>query len=343
MKRYNFLFGLNFLAIVLIFIDHFVFKRNIYTNETFPYTFFRDGMNGIFILFATTGFWVTKKILWLKETNQYNPIKYGLLELLKRYPVFFVYLSFVWYSGWFDNVKPESIQSALFLTFNYTGSPHSDVIMHFWAFCAKENVIFLMFIPILSFFNRKISMIILLLIGCISFGVRADWFYSGNGQFDWYKYMQTHILLYCFTFSAALAMLEENQVIKKLFTKFKLGWFAILLMVIIGPYLESVMGVPYAWLYKSLVASIGFSLICAHCMYLPEGKLSRFLGNKIFMYAGGMYLSIYLWQQPYTFFFYNAQTPLNKIPLYVAYSLGLGIAAYVLVEFPLKKIVKKFS
>lgn len=56
MKRYNFLFGLNFLAIVLIFIDHFVFKRNIYTNETFPYTFFRDGMNGIFILFATTGF-----------------------------------------------------------------------------------------------------------------------------------------------------------------------------------------------------------------------------------------------------------------------------------------------
>ena len=195
MKRYNFLFGLNFLAIVLVFIDHFVFKKNIYTHETFPYTFFRDGMNGIFILFATTGFWVTKKILWLKETNQYNPIKYGALELLKRYPIFIVYLSFVWYSGWFDDVTLESIQSALFLTFNYTGSPHSNVIMHFWAFCAKENVIFLVFIPILSILNRKISLIILLLIGCISFGLRADWFYSGDGRFDWYEYMKTHILL----------------------------------------------------------------------------------------------------------------------------------------------------
>jgi hypothetical protein len=295
-------------------------------------------------LFTTTGFSITKKILWLKETNQYNPLKFGALELLKRYPVFFLYLTFVWYSGWFEDVSAPSIQSALFLTFNYTGSPHSDVIMHFWAFCAKENVIFLLFIPVLSFFSRKVSLALLLLIGLVSFGIRADWFYSNDvTRFNWYKYMQTHILLCCFTFSAAFALLEDNSTIRNLFVKYKLGWFAIIFMILIRPYLESIMGVPYGWLYKSLVTSIGFSMICAHCMYLPEGKLSRFLGNNFFKYVGAMYLSIYLWQQPYTFFFYNAETPLSKIPLFVIYSFGLGVLAYFLVEFPLKKIVKKLS
>lgn len=344
MKRYDFLLGLNFLAIFLIIIDHFVFKKQLYTHQTFPYTFFRDGMNGIFLLFVTTGFWVTKEVFYLKDNKAFNPFKYSLVRFLKRFPIFAAYISYVWFSGLFDNVTKESVLSAYTTTFNYLGGPHSDVLMHFWAFSAKENVVFLLFIPIFAFCNKKFSLLLMLLLGILSIYIRADWFYSGDvAKFDWWKYIETHILLYCFTIPAIVALLEDNMFIKNLFLKFKLVWFAFILLIIIGPYLESKFVIPYAWVYKSIVATIGFSLICGHCMYKPDGLLSRFLSNRIFVIGGSMYVSVYLWQQPYTFYFFDVSSPLSIIPQYVGIGLAMGIGAYLILELPIRKLIKKFS
>lgn len=91
MKRYNFIFGLKAIAVFLIIIDHFVFKKGIYTTDTFPITFFRDGMNGIFIFFITSSFFVTSKLMTMQNVGNLSYWKFNISRVLKTVVLLYIY------------------------------------------------------------------------------------------------------------------------------------------------------------------------------------------------------------------------------------------------------------
>lgn len=344
MKKYNFIFGLKAIAVLLIIIDHFVFRKHIYTYQTFPFTFFRDGMNGIFIFFVTSAFLVTKKIDYIKSNNiDYKYWKFNISRLIKILLPLYTYAFIIAATRMFPGFDKNSFDSILTFTFNYMGHPHDNVVMHFWAFCAEEMTLFLLIIPIMYFLNRSMSLITFFLIALASIGVRYYSFYyqTDINSFDWYKYMETHLHLFGFCFGAIVALTEGHKVYKLLFNKLKFHWFAALLLIIISPYLEANAEVSYQWLNKPIVSTFGFAVICAYCLNNMTSLLTKALSNKFFIMVGAIYYSLYIWQQPFTFSWYNAGSGVDVIIYATLLSFATGTAAYFVLEVPLRFIRKK--
>ena len=344
-KGSHFVIGLRAVAIILILIDHFVFKKNIYTSQTFPYTFFRDGMNGIFFIFVTESYAATRALLNAsRKYPNFSILKFYIKRYIWVLPTLYIYLLVIYYSGFFeDSYSFDSLIAGLGLSLNYAGKPYPDVIMHYWAFCAKETFIIL-FIPLIFLIGKNVSRIVLILIAVASIAVRMNIFYEANNPhyFDWWKYMETHLLLYMFAFGSLVALTQEMR-FDFLFKKLKIHWLALLFLVIIGPYLESTLGTVYSWLYKSIAGSFCFAILVKYFSVNPQTIMPRLLSSRPLFYIGSIYYSFYVWQQLFTFGTLTPDFGTKEVVVYTLYSLGLGIGAYWLIERPLKRLGQKLK
>lgn len=341
----KFILGLRAFAIILIIIDHFVFKSGIYTSQTFPYTFLRDGMNGIFLIFVIESYAFTRGILKAKEQQSVSIFKFWLKRVIQYIPCLYLFLFFIHYSSYFPGyVSFESFLSGITLTFNYLGKPHNDIVMHLWAICGEQAFAFV-FSPLIILLNRKRALKIFILIALISVFVRGYVFYSSpdTSVFNWWKYMENHLILFGSCFGVIVALTKDIE-INFVFKKLKLHWIAISFLIILGPYCESIYGVPFAWLYKPITSTLSFAIVLKYISVYEESFLTRTFSIKPLVWVGTIYFSLYLWQQPFTFsMFHPNKHGVVDITLFVIYSFAAGLAAYFMFELPLKKISEKIK
>lgn len=223
------------------------------------------------------------------------------------------------------------------------GHPHPDVVMHFWAFCDEELAVFLIIIPIMFVFKRKTALNLFVLIALASIAIRFYTFYylTDTSRFEWYTYMQTHLNLFGFCFGSIVALSEGHKLYDLFFSKLKIHWIAILMLLLIGPYFESTLGITYMWIYKPILSTFCFAIIVAYGLYNKDSFLDKIFGSRLLVYLGGMYYSLYIWQQPYTFsWFYVKDSGLDRLIIAVILSLITGLVGYYLLELPLKKLRK---
>lgn len=344
--RLKYLYGIFGFSVLIIMVDHYFFMEKMYAKDAFPFTFFRDGLSAIFILFVSISYYVAKKVLLLKdEGKSVSLIKFYIKRLMIIIPPLYAYLLILKYSGFYNfQISDESYFSAFTFLFNYTGMPHKGVIMHYWAFCAEETMIFSL-IPIVIFFNRTRALYILLIIALASIFMRAKTFYSfpNQEQFDWYKYMQTHLHFYSACFGMMVALLDNNEWIKNIYQKLKIHWMALVVLIIISPYLEWKLGNFYMWLYKPIISSLFVSIYLLFLAQNKESIIRNIFSSRVVSSFGLMYFSLYIWQQPFTFvrgpgeFTYLDIIKTNSMALVVAF------IAYLVLERPFKKLSERID
>lgn len=331
--------GIWAVAIIQIIIDHYYFVNQIYTSQTFPYTFFRDGMNGIFLIFVSVSYYVSAEILNYK--SKYKTPSMGVFytkRLIYIIPSLYIYLILIKYSGLYGKyLSDKSVFSAMTFTFNYLGSPHHDVLMHFWAFCAEESFLFI-FTPLLFVLSKKNSIIFFSALGVGSLLLRVHAFYGLEDQskFDWYKYMQTHLHLYALCSGVLIALI--NRKIGKIYTVCRLHWFAGVYLLLVGPYFEKVLGVGYMWLGKPIMSSLCLAVVVHYLLSNSENLISKLLSSKLMVSLGSIYFSLYIWQQPFTFDYFKQYRSVEGVLICTILSLFAGILAYFLIEKTTKKL-----
>jgi peptidoglycan/LPS O-acetylase OafA/YrhL len=345
-KELGIVIGLRALAILLIITDHFFFMSNIYTTQTFPYTFFRDGMNGIFIIFICEAFVVTRSVMSIKESDvPFSLIKFYFKRALIITPSLYIYLLTVKYTGLFNMpVTDESFYSALTFMFNYVGKPHQNVLMHFWAFGAEETFLFFA-VPIVVFFRRSLAVKIFTFIALFSIFARGITFYyfTDPSQFDWWTYMQTHLHLFGLSFGVIIALTKDSFKFNTVFSKFKVHWAALTVLILVSPYLETKFDVPYLWLYKPIFSCIGFAVLLRYFLTYPDSFLSKGLRVAPLFWVGKIYFSLYIWQQPFTFVLFEKNKTIEGIVTNVAMSFLIGTTAYYCVERSASKFANEIK
>lgn len=345
-KELGIIIGLRALAVLLIITDHFFFMSNIYTTQTFPYTFFRDGMNGIFLIFICEAFAVTRSVMGIKESDvPFSLIKFYLKRALIIIPSLYLYLIIVKYSGLFNMpVTDDSFLSALTFMFNYVGKPHQNVLMHFWAFGAEETFLFFA-VPIIAFCKKELAVKIFSFLALFSMAARGITFYyfTDPSQFDWWTYMQTHLHLFGLSFGVIIALTKDSFKFISVFSKFKVHLAALTLLILVSPYLETKFNVPYLWLYKPIFSCIGFAVLLRYFLTFPDSFLSKGLRIAPLFWVGKIYFSLYIWQQPFTFVLFEKNKTLEGIVFNVAMSFLTGIVTYFCIERSTSKFASEIK
>jgi hypothetical protein len=160
--------------------------------------------------------------------------------------------------------------------FNYVGKPHQNVLMHFWAFGAEETFLFFA-VPIIAFCKKELAVKIFSFLALFSMAARGITFYyfTDPSQFDWWTYMQTHLHLFGLSFGVIIALTKDSFKFNSVFLKFKVHWAALILLILVSPYLETKFDIPYLWLYKPIFSCMGFTVLLRYFLTYPDSFLSK--------------------------------------------------------------------
>lgn len=338
------IYGFRALSVLLIIIDHFFMIKGTGTADSFPFSFFRDGMSGIYLIFIVESYVIAKKIIELKETQKKISIfKFTIKRIITTIPVLWVFiLTIKFLSPLGESISQESFISAMTLTFNYLGKPHANAIMHFWAFCAEETMIVLG-IPLLILLKRKPAILLFFTLAIVFNLLRIESLFSQDNihHFNWWKYMETHLLGFGFCYGFLLALIGNNFWIK-LFN-LKVHWLAFFIILIAGPYGEANLGTPYHWLGKPLISSLFLAIIFKYCVLHKDFFFSKIISTKPVQWFGIVSFSMYLWQQPFTFVLFPKEGGIPEILQTIGLLLISGTVAYFIVEKPLKKLALRIK
>jgi len=327
-------------AISLIIIDHLLLSHHTYTPESFPFTFFRDGINGVFIIFICESYLLTKYILH-KDINKslINCCLLIIKRILVVFPAIYIYLFFVYFSNIFQlQIEEHNFYSALSYAFNYIDKPHPVVYGHLWAIWTEETF-FLFLTPIIFYFHRKKSIYLLSLIAISSIIARVltFYFYLDPGVFNWPIYIETHLNLFGLCFGSLIALNEKRSELNFLFSRFKAHWICLVLLLIISPYFETIFGFQYQWLYKPILSCICLAILFN---YVINYKYSLTLQSKsliYFQWFGKIYFSVYIWQQLFIFNIYKKAPLLENLILSIIISLLVGTISFIIIELNARK------
>lgn len=152
--------------------------------------------------------------------------------------------------------------------------------------------------------------------------------------------IMTHTRFDSLIFGCLLACIYNQNMFSKfnpLIHKYKLHWLSIIHLL----FISRIMQVFFQGKYQ---LTIGYTLdcffICMLIVYLVENKsvLSKLLNLPILVHFGTLSYSLYLWQQPFTWYeLGNNNVFLRVILIYVC-----ALTSYMLIENPFMMMRKKF-
>jgi peptidoglycan/LPS O-acetylase OafA/YrhL len=315
-NHYRYLDGWRGLSIIAVLMGHYLSLPGI-----------NAGRLGVEMFFVLSGR-LMAEILFVKKSD--------LLTFFKRrisrvYPVFILFICMMW--AVFGNVSGalhlsyQAVLSCLTFTYNYLHSylGESPVVDHVWSLCIEEHVYIVL--GLTAYLSRKYNLDAAkwLAVVALIFMLNGTFqtMHLGLGYYDVYWRSDTRgasIII-----AVVIYLLFQQRAINAP------GWIPILFFVL-GAALN-IYRVPDPIKYSLGTACLAVSINTLST--LPSWAM-RIISSSIFVWAGLISFSLYLWQQP----FYKLIGVLPG-PALLAIAIVCAIASYHLIEVPARRYLNE--
>lgn len=317
-KRISYLDGWRGLAIFFVLVDHFVHL-----------SFINLGRFGVDIFFVLSGM-LMSKILFV---NRIPLLKFYKRRISRVFPTFFVYLSSIYLVCYIFGLSKEyeNYFYTLFLLRSYipvtpdlwnTGIP----VGHIWSLNVEEHCYVILSLIALMGIFRKFEFIPLLLMGGAV--VLLQYIYVTYPGWETPNYqIKTEIV------ASHLLLSAGYYLIKKYFEQFVYSWMPIVTFLL-SLYCYTDYAHEYAsWFFSPFLLAFTVN----HLDKIPP-VIKRFLETKNLQLLGLWSYSIYLWQQPFYFYFVKYDQPMfiTRLMLF-AVVISVGFLSYSIFEDPVRK------
>jgi peptidoglycan/LPS O-acetylase OafA/YrhL len=358
MQRIKSIDGLRAFSIIMVLIGH--------TGATMPrhpvqdkiLFFLGDGGLAVRIFFAISGYLITKLlIIEQSKTGTINLKKFYIRRVFRIFPVFYLFIAVVFILKL--TVFPTIINNNVKLLvagshiWNYmhllnisNPSPTYEngnlVLGHFWTLAMEEQ--FYLLWPIAFWKTSKPTLIkaVTFLILLMPFIRVATYFLmpSSRGQIG--MMLQTGgdtILVGCLAAliesTPAFAIKYRRHLDNKL-----LLVVSILIMFVISPYLQKVIGGSYTITVGMSITNICIMFFILWTLYIPSG-FANLLNTKFMIQVGVLSYSIYIWQQ--LFLLNTVKSVITTFPYNIILALITACASYYLFEKPILKFKNRYK
>lgn len=288
--------GLRFIAVVPVIFFHAGIE------------YFRGGFVGVDIFFVISGFLITTILISDIEEKRFSIIKFYERRARRILPALFFVMFTTTVASWFflfpsdmkdfgQSLSAVTLFSSNFLFWRQSGyfdtAAEYRPLLHTWSLAVEEQ--FYIFFPLLLVFlspiNKKKIITTLAIFSCISL-FAAQWaaFAKPTAAFFLLPTRAWELLL-----GAIVAVLRTAQEKEKSNRyRYELAQVLGLVMILLS-IVDYDNETPFPGLY-ALLPTVGTALI----IYFgnEESKVSRMLGNRLFVAIGLISYSAYLWHQP---------------------------------------------
>ena len=285
------------------------------------------GWIGVDLFFVLSGFLISGLLFseW-KRSGTFDIRRFYIRRAFKIWPVFFLYIAV---SEFLDvhsgNTHPRELLSEIFFVQNYIHQPYHW--QHLWSLAVEEH--FYLVLPVLLYvlsfsgFRKLPACFLTAGVLCLSLRFILGWPLSGN-QYEIY-YSPTHLRIDSLFFGVLVGWMRA-------FHPEQFARIARSRLLFIPLAIAAAFSVTFT-LESPMMHTIGFTVL-----YLGFGSLLMWtidLRSPAFLrpvaWVGKYSYSIYVW---HLVFLAGMSRTLSSLPLYMALSIGLGIAMSHLIEFP---------
>ena len=312
--------------------------------------FGRDGLFGVDIFFALSGFLIT--VLVMEEWERTGSIQLRFFyarRILRLFPALVVMLVAL------SAIAPRAyLVSTLFYFTNWIKAfhlqPESLYLDHTWSLSIEEQYYMLWPVLLLTMLRLKIPKKILVLIplflGLLSAASRAAvW----SATQDWYRvYMSTDLhadgllLGSAFGLMTTFGFLPDFKKHQRIVGLISLITFLFAAWLLIEKQLTPE-AIP---LFGNLGVSLGTLVVISRVVHSPSPLVIKVLGFQPLVKIGVISYGLYLWHAPIGVMIEQAELPLEPIWVAIIKVLATFIVAglsYFLVEKPLLKLKSRFA
>jgi peptidoglycan/LPS O-acetylase OafA/YrhL len=336
--------GLRGLSILLVVFAHAVTTSGMPALFDKPY-FASLGNIGVRIFFVISGFLITTLLIREQEISGRISLKaFYIRRAFRIFPALFAYIGLIWafyLLGLVDlrfhmasrSTVPSAIPDllhAVTFTYNYV-SDYVWYFNHLWSLSVEEQFYFLWPLTFLAFGPiraGKLAIVLILLTPFVRWAMLSVFNSPLVALSREFQAVVDSILIGC------VASIYFNRIMDMVSLKALIYRFGGVLggALILGGYLLAFYSKDLAAIVGQSLANIGAGLFLLHVVINSESKLGYVLRFKGFVWLGLISYSLYLWQQPFLFFYVvNWAT---SFPVNIALAFVAAIASYFLIEKP---------
>lgn len=294
--------GIRALSITLVVFNH------IWISNSFQDKFYLFGNLGVRIFFVISGFLITSILInELGKTSKINLKKFYLRRTFRIFPAYYFYIAVIYYFSVVFNLCPENgFLITLTYTTNYFFTQVPRELGHFWSLAVEEQF-YLIFPGLLALVGlsefKKVLLALLFLTPALRY---ISVVYSQTSpetlllQVGWYFHNNVDVI----ATGCLLAIWRNSFHQNKVYQHFLRLWFSpiffISLIILLGYYSEKNLTLFYLFGITLMNLSIAFCI--DWFITNPKSLAGKFLNLRPIQYVGVLSYSIYLWQQPFTFY-----------------------------------------
>jgi len=300
-------------AVLLVLVSHF--------------GTFTPGWIGVDLFFVLSGFLISGLLFseW-QRSGRLDIRRFYIRRAFKIWPVFFLYIAaselLDVHSG---NPHPRELLSQIFFVQNYFPQPYHW--LHLWSLAVEEH--FYLVLPVLLYalsfsrFRKLPACFLAVAATCLTLRFLTGWRLTGH-EFEIY-YWPTHLRIDSLFFGVLLGWMRA-------FHPDEFARIARSRHLFIPMALAAAMSILFS-LVSPVIHTIGFTVL-----YLGFGSLLMWTLDRRspailrpVAWVGKHSYSVYVW---HLVFLAGIPRSLSYLPLYLALSIGLGVAMSYLIEFP---------
>jgi peptidoglycan/LPS O-acetylase OafA/YrhL len=340
--------GLRGLSILLVIFAHAVTTQGAPIWLDKPY-FASLGNIGVRIFFVISGFLITTLLVReYEKTGKISLKDFYIRRAFRILPAAFVYIGLIWIAYLFDlidlrfHLASKTTQSsaipgllhALSFTYNYVPD-YNWYFNHLWSLSVEEQFYLLWpLIVVFCGFKRAsaVGLAILLASPIIRFSMLHHFQMPIVSLSREFQAVADALLIGC------LASIYFNQIRSRPTLSWfidHLGWIAAGLLIAAG-YLSAYLSRDFAAIIGQSLGNFGACLLLLNVVSNEKSIIARVLRWRVFVWLGLISYSLYLWQQPFLFYF--AKTPETSFPVNIILAFGAALLSYHWVEKPALKL-----
>jgi peptidoglycan/LPS O-acetylase OafA/YrhL len=342
-RRIPCLDGLRGFAVLVVLLGHVSASNGAPDFLNFGYIH-SLGNVGVRIFFVLSGFLITTLLLREWDATQSISLKNFYIRRIRRIvPAFAAYVIIIWslylwgfielryhlYSGTLvESAIPDLIRAVTF-----TANFHHDYnwyFNHLWSLSVEEQFYLLWPLALVVRGPKRGLYLALVVIFLVPF---IRWYMYMNLDGNYVAVSREFQAVCDALLTGAVSAMTYNAVstnkqLRQTLESF-VGLVVGVLFLAIG-YASVVIRPDFSYIVGQSFSNIGLAIIIQHLVRRPDGLAGRFVSNKVFVYFGLISYSLYLWQQPFTYFKLTSFE--SSYPQNILFSIVAACLSYYLIE-----------